>query len=591
MSDAPSKPVPGHGRDCLFEDKKGNSNAQPVAEKTAPCPQALVQYGYKHCTRRTYFIRLQKAPSGCDEFVKNGLISLSNTSPAELLAALNKVYRHVEKRQHKHRSPAQSDRFLALDIAWTFSGLEALGLDPRLLRVFRRKSRAFAEGAWLRAAQHVGDTGPSDVRHWHQAYQARQNHSVDLILVAHFAADASNSEDVISPNFECVTAFENALIRRLCKKQAPEPPLSSPMQSAWIEVSEPLDWEGAIHFGYKDGITKPQYSAAGAQAPYTADERHAWGELLLGHQRNQNDNPYGHLDLPPAALSPEGLDWQGLSRKVEKELNFFKNSSFGVFRKMQQKEAVFEAWVKEQASKLCSDEKDLYAWEVWVKAKIMGRMPIVERKADSDALPLPPGTRLTAEMLPQHLLDCRTLKQVPDPNLLGKEGGFLTPSAPLPNDESGKGCPYASHIRRMNPKDDPVVPFISRPLLRRGMSYKESTVEGQTEVGLSGLFLCADIEAQFEHLVGRWANHRVMGVVDGSNCRDPIIGNHQNDGLRFIFEQHSRALDQKLGELSEPFVVTRGCVYAWFPSKNTLEDMHHFLPQTKNQMPQMGRQP
>jgi hypothetical protein len=80
----------------------------------------------------------------------------------------------------------------------------------------------------------------------------------------------------------------------------------------------------------------------------------------------------------------------------------------------------------------------------------------------------------------------------------------------------------------------------------------------------------------------------VMGVVDGSNCRDPIIGQHQDDGLHFSIEGEAGVSKLKLGELAEPFVLTRGCVYAWFPSKKALEDLPHFLRNPKNLKPSGG---
>lgn len=590
MLDETSTSVPGLGRDCLFEDKTCSRSAGSAPHTLEPSPQALVQYGYKGCTRRTYFIRLSSAPAQTCRFLEDGYVSLQDCTPNELLAALMNLRVWVEERAEKHRLNGRTNAFLALDMAWTFSGLEALGLDPRLLRVFRRKSRAFTEGAWSRAAQHAGDTGPSDVKHWHAAYQAGQENGVDLILVAHFAAAATAAGTPITADAGEVTTFETELCRQLWKTSPPGFPLSSPLQAPWIEVSQPLDWAGTVYFGYKDGVTRPQFSAAGLQDPFTPSEKHAWGEVLLGHKRNQHDNPYGHLDLPPAAISPDGLRWQAVLDKGAEELNFFKNSSFAVFRKMQQKEDVFDAWVQQQAIKLCPKPADLDMWETWVKAKVMGRMPRVDPNKYPHALPA--GTRLTPEMRPEHLLDKRPLVFQPLPLNMGREGGFRYPPGPAVDDPLGLGCPYASHIRRMNPKDDPVVPFTARPLLRRGMTYEEGRNDEAgtppSEVGLSGLFICADIEAQFEHLVGRWANHRVMGVVDGSNGRDPIIGQHQEDGLHLSIENMAPFPRQQLGELTEAFVLTRGCVYAWFPSKKTLADLPRFLRNPQNLTPAGG---
>jgi hypothetical protein len=147
---------------------------------------------------------------------------------------------------------------------------------------------------------------------------------------------------------------------------------------------------------------------------------------------------------------------------------------------------------------------------------------------------------------------------------------------PTPGDDAeGLGCPFSSHIRRMNPRDDPVSPFIHRPLLRRGMSY----TQGQSK-GLMGLFFCADLVEQFEHLVGVWAQGRLIGTPDESNCRDPLIGNHEPQGNRFVLPSHDAQPPRNIVlKFDVPFVRTRGCMYLWFPSLSTLGNFVTYLDQ------------
>jgi deferrochelatase/peroxidase EfeB len=117
----------------------------------------------------------------------------------------------------------------------------------------------------------------------------------------------------------------------------------------------------------------------------------------------------------------------------------------------------------------------------------------------------------------------------------------------------------------MDPRDDPVVPFIARPLLRRGLPYG---TQESTDKGLAGLFFCSDIEKQFEHLVGRWAQAPVMGLVDASTTRDLVIGQHQvAPGVFWIPEPEG---SRTLRGPEQPFVRTRGCLYAWFASPAVL---------------------
>jgi deferrochelatase/peroxidase EfeB len=137
------------------------------------------------------------------------------------------------------------------------------------------------------------------------------------------------------------------------------------------------------------------------------------------------------------------------------------------------------------------------------------------------------------------------------------------------DDKNGFGCPYGAHIRRMNPRTDPVVPFIRRPLLRRGKPYTRYGADGKSvECGLLGLFLCASLEEQFEHVLGAWASNLPMGMGAELPGKDPIIGSHDAYGGTFTIP----VKDDKPRLLPglAPFVVTRGTAYVFFPGTPAL---------------------
>ena len=59
----------------------------------------------------------------------------------------------------------------------------------------------------------------------------------------------------------------------------------------------------------------------------------------------------------------------------------------------------------------------------------------------------------------------------------------------------------------MNPRKDPIVPLSKRPLIRRGMPYgPKFDQEPDAPRGLLGLFFCASLEDQFEHLLIEWGS-------------------------------------------------------------------------------------
>jgi hypothetical protein len=123
----------------------------------------------------------------------------------------------------------------------------------------------------------------------------------------------------------------------------------------------------------------------------------------------------------------------------------------------------------------------------------------------------------------------------------------------------------------MNPRADRIVPFRRRPLARRGMPYGpiyDRDEHGEPERGLLGLFFCASLEDQFEHLVSEWGDSNPMGPANRGTAKDPLMGGHENTRALFDVPMPDEALRQ-VGQFT-PFVRTRGTLYAFFPGLKAL---------------------
>ena len=142
----------------------------------------------------------------------------------------------------------------------------------------------------------------------------------------------------------------------------------------------------------------------------------------------------------------------------------------------------------------------------------------------------------------------------------------VSPEAPIDdmrNDFEYKGapdsvCPFSSHARRTNPRDDRVSGLsgrkhrIVRSTMPYGPPYDASTndyTEGQPnyqERGLIGFFLCVNLADQFEFIMKNWVlRGGFNGNLPTSNS-DPLIGFNS-------------------------FIQTRGVAYCFFPSKDGLQ--------------------
>lgn len=545
----------------------GRSFAQAQAELASV--QKIISHGYRQCMRRTYFLRLMPASQvgTLDDFIASGMVSITQEGddPIKRLMRLTEEF-----------SQANPELRVHLDLGLTYAGLAQLAVKQDLLEVFRRNSPAFYDGAFTRSIQHLGDTGGSAPQFWASRYQTHPQGETGLVLLAHFPM--SKWSDVPQA---LIDHFEQRLIKALIPgAQAGIALAPIPDQASWVETSMSLDAHGTEHFGYRDGITTPEYS----REPNAGRGLHGLGEILLGHPRNDHSNPYADLGLTYKAS--HHLDLQPVP-DADKYKQFFLNSSFGVLRRMQQNVDAFDQWVTQQAQRFFEQDPPssqmpagnmpdpLYLSKKWIRSKILGRTP--------------EGIRMTPDLQVQHMQDsylnameqsirakeAELEKKTGQKTVLwGKEGGFCGPSEhPLwAKDVQGAGCPFASHIRRMNPQDDPVTPNIARPLLRRGMPYTDGK-----EKGMSGLFLCADITEQFEHLVGVWAQGPVMGVADDSDCRDPVIGQHEPQNNHFYMNSHRHGPPPNTLAFEDPFVVTQGCAYVWFPAVNTLKEFQQYF--------------
>ncbi len=140
-------------------------------------------------------------------------------------------------------------------------------------------------------------------------------------------------------------------------------------------------------------------------------------------------------------------------------------------------------------------------------------------------------------------------------------------------DSAGMKCPFASHVRRSNPRGelDEVshAPDWQSRIARRGVPYGQP---GGSNVGL--LFVCyqSDIASQFELIQSNWCNFPHFPVLRVG--RDPIIGQQNSwdhfDGQRWS-AQDSNGDSQVFGF---PQCVTMcGGEYFFAPSLSFLREM------------------
>jgi deferrochelatase/peroxidase EfeB len=275
-----------------------------------------------------------------------------------------------------------------------------------------------------------------------------------------------------------------------------------------------------VHFGYTDGIS--QTTIRGGPERYPRDHQIACEPWLfvLAHDAENYFVPEPH------------------------ELGL--NGSFAVFKMAETDVVGFENFLQSNRDKI---DPELLA------AKMCGRwrngVPLM-LSPDTDS---PPGG-----ILPEQMND------------------FDYVSADGSGDPRGIRCPIGAHMRRINPRGQPVtgqgLPGGSNNthrLIRRGMPYGPVYDPAQPhdgiERGLLGYFINSNIENQYEFVLSQWVNSSEFAgsVRLPPKSKDPMIGTQDPAESIFVIPQLDGAPSIRVTGLTT-FVTTKAAAYCFLPS-------------------------
>jgi deferrochelatase/peroxidase EfeB len=145
-------------------------------------------------------------------------------------------------------------------------------------------------------------------------------------------------------------------------------------------------------------------------------------------------------------------------------------------------------------------------------------------------------------------------------------------------DPKGLRCPVGAHIRRINPRGQPIVgqaypggSNTTHRLIRRGMPYgpiydPAKPYDG-IERGILAYFINSNIENQYEFVLSQWVNDSEFAgsVRLPPKSKDPIIGTQNPEESIFVIPQANSAPPIKITGFSS-FITTRATAYCFLPS-------------------------
>jgi deferrochelatase/peroxidase EfeB len=280
-----------------------------------------------------------------------------------------------------------------------------------------------------------------------------------------------------------------------------------------------------VHFGYTDGISMT--TIRGGPERYPPDHQQPCEPWLF-------------------VLRDEGENY---TVPEPRELGL--NGSFAVFKMIETDVVGFENHLQSNKDKI---DPELHA------AKICGRwrngVPLM-LSPDTDS----PSGGISPEQL----------------------NNFEYVNADGSGDPKGLRCPVGAHMRRINPRGQPItgqgVPGGSNNthrLIRRGMPYgpvydPTKPYDG-IERGLLGYFINSSIENQYEFVLGHWVNDSEFAgsVRLNPKSKDPMIGTQDPAESIFVIPQANGAPLLKITGFSS-FITTKAAAYCFLPSVTAIK--------------------
>ena len=275
-----------------------------------------------------------------------------------------------------------------------------------------------------------------------------------------------------------------------------------------------------VHFGYTDGITK--ITIRGGPEKYPPDRQQPCEPWLFVLRA---DAPSYYVPEPP-------------------ELGL--NGSFAVFNKIQTDVVGFENFLQSNKDKI---DPELLA------AKMCGRW------RNGVPLALSPDTDSPAGGIAPELMN--------DFEYVNADGS---------GDPKGIRCPVGAHIRRTNPRGQPVAGQgqpggsnnshrLIRRLLPYGPMYDPREPHDGIERGLVGYFINSNIENQYEFVMRHWVNDSAFaGAVRlHPKSKDPLGGTQDAAESIFVIPQAHGASPIEVTGLAN-FITTKATAYVFLPS-------------------------
>lgn len=454
---------------------------------------------------------------------------------------------------------------VALNIAFTFYGLLALGVPTRTLRAMPDE---FIDGMHQRAAI-LGDDPFIETFDpvWRNSVGENRVH-VLVSMNAEMNADGTPVAELYD---------ETARLEQLCTQSDGGVVLltgNGPHEEAFQEMSAILREDNGRmwptnkeHFHLSDGFGDPVFD--GQMSPEAERLR------VIGGGKLMPDRTWAPLATGEFLLgyADEAQEIPGAAMPIE----FSRNGTFMAYRKLHENVHGYETYIAEQGERYAHFfGVELEEGKHTVRAKLCGRW--------EDGVPLMAApTFADWQAFNAELEEARKAEDKAKLAQIALKFTDFTYRA----DPAGTTCPVTSHLRRANPRDmlDPLATSADlksgdgsalvnrRRILRRGLPYGQYDRKAPGDGGEHGIIflaICTNLFRQFEFVQQQWMHYGLDFNVGSDTC--PILGNHpKNENSKMVITTDPASGRQpficdRLPQLVEP----RGGDYFFVPSMTAL---------------------
>lgn len=413
----------------------------------------------------------------------------------------------------------------AIHIAFTYTGLDFIGLHDATLHTF---SRQFKEGMTEDHRRFVlGDQHLNDPMHW--SWGGPNNQELHMLLLL-YAKDEATLDNLYRSH---QTHFATHQITEV-------ETLDSHILPAHKE-----------HFGFRDGLSQPFIDGFSSQVPEKG-RVFPTGEFVLGYHNwyeQYPDSPSVEAAHDTEVILPVTPDG--------KNKDFGKNGSYLIFRQMSQDVPAFWNYMKTASYEPNSEnEKDA---AIKLASKMVGRWPSGCPLVKSPDVDVPELAKEEFNFWNEdfHGLKCPVGAHIRRTN---PRDWLLTEKTALESEEM-----VLKHrlLRRGRPYGKPIVESMKAEDLMQA-------TEDNEERGLHFICFAGDLIRQFEFVQNAWVKfHKFGGLYEDS---DPIIGTHFKNGemITDTFSVQAKPVRRRYKDVPQ-FTQVRGGAYFFFPGLKAIK--------------------